>query len=360
VLCRATGQFITLQVLNGSDGALLETVMLQGTLKQLSKKLGKTELAQLEFAIANRSTTPPAVVKNKAQGNRVGKDEPKKPEPKTELATKTKDEATRTEPVPQKEDPPATVVSNRPSEAEASTHPALRLSLGVGGFNRDLRWQGNPSPTLATANQPFSGAISVDASWYPGAHFTSNFLSNLGVFLNGDFGVGMVSRVQESRFAHSASRLRFGGLVRLPIGQRFIISAHLGYSRHELTTSLNAVNDGSARPNLPDVLFNGFRVGVGLRWRIAGTVEFDATGSFQAVAGKGEIASARYFPRATALAFDAGGGLSVEVAQHLRLRAGAEWQRYFITLNPSDTSTFFARTAADQYITVAASLQWVM
>ena len=236
----------------------------------------------------------------------------------------------------------------------------MRASLGFGGFNRSFSWAGNPSPSLATANQPFSGDISVDASWFPGAHFTSNFLSNLGVFTTADFGVGMVSRVQESRFAHSASRLRFGGLVRLPIGSRFTVFAHAGYSRHELTTSAIAVNDGSARPNIPDVLFNGFRAGLGIRLRLFGTVELDALGGYQAVVGKGELGSPRFFPQATAMAVDAGGGISVEIVEHLRLRAGAEWQRYFVTLNAGDTSTFFAKSAADQYITAAVSLQWVM
>jgi hypothetical protein len=230
----------------------------------------------------------------------------------------------------------------------------------VGGFNRSFSWAGNPSPSLATANQPFSGDITVDSSWYPGAHFTGNFLANLGLYFTGDFGVGMVSRVQESRFAHSASRLRFGALVRLPVGKSFMPFAHVGYARQELTTSQNAINDGSARPNIPDVLFNGFRVGGGFRLRIAGTFELDALGAFQTVAGKGELGSARYFPAATAFEVDAGGGASIEVAPHLRLRAGAEWQRYFITLNPADDSTFFAKTAADQYITATARLEWAM
>ena len=247
-----------------------------------------------------------------------------------------------------------------PAEAKPSPHPAVRAWVGFGGFNRSFSWAGNPSPSLATASQPFSGDISVGADWYPAAHFTSSFLVNLGVFATGDFGVGMVSRVQESRFAHSATRLRFGGLVRLPLGERFSLVGHVGYSRHELTTSAVAVNDGSARPNIPDVLFNGFRTGLGLRLRLFGTVEIDALGGFQLVAGKGELGSPRFFPQATAFAVDAGGGISVELAEHLRLRAGVEWQRYFITLNAAENSTFTARSAGDQYITAAASLQWVM
>lgn len=369
VQCSATGAFVTLQVLNGADGTPLDTVSIKGSAKKL--KIAKPQLAALIFAIsqgkapgkeAPKKEEPVEVAKPDPVKEEPVKEEPKKEEPKKEVAKKDppkKEEPKKEE--PKKEEPSGgTLTTSLGGDAKPSPHAAVRLGVGVGGFNRSFSWAGNPSPSLATANQPFSGDISVDASWYPGAHFTSNFLGNLGAYFSGDFGVGMVSRVQESRFAHSASRLRFGALVRLPIGDRFAPYAHIGYARQELTTSLNAVNDGSARPNIPDVLFNGFRVGVGLRLRIVGTVELDALGGFQTVAGKGELGSARYFPQATAFAIDAGGGVSFGLAQSLRLRMGAEWQRYFITLNAADDSTFFARTAADQYITATARLEWAM
>lgn len=365
VLCQAAGQFITLQVLNGADGTPLDTVTIKGTLKKLPKTMGKAELAALVFAVGSgkapgKEAAAPTPVAEKATPEPV-KETPVEPAPKKkeEAAAPPKKKKDEPRPEPVKVPPPA-VVEAPPSELKPSTQPAVRASLGFGGFNRSFSWAGNPSPSLATANQPFSGDISVDASWFPGAHFTSNFLSNLGVFTTADFGVGMVSRVQESRFAHSASRLRFGALVRLPVGSRFTVFAHVGYARHELTTSAIAVNDGSARPNIPDVLFNGFRGGLGLRLRIVGSLELDALSGFQLVVGKGELGSDRYFPNANAFALDVGGGLSVELVEHVRLRAGVEWQRYFVTLNPADTSTFFAKTAADQYITATASLQWVM
>lgn len=369
VMCQAAGAFITMQVLSGHDGTPLDTITVKGTLKKLPKTMPKSELAALVFAIgsgkapgkeAKKDPEPEVVKKNEPEPK---KDEPKKEEPKKVEAAK-KNEPKKEEPPPpaeeKKDEPASTLATSIGNSNEGGKYTALRVGVGVGGFNRSFAWAGNPSPSLATANQPFSGDISFDASWYPGAHFTSNFLSGLGLYASGDFGVGMVSRVQESRFAHSASRLRFGALVRLSLGDRFSAFAHVGYARQELTTSLNAVNDGSARPNIPDVLFNGFRTGLGLRVRLFGTFEIDALGGFQTVAGKGELGSPRYFPNATAFAVDAGGGLSIEVASHLRLRAGAEWQRYFITLNAADDSTFFARTAADQYITATARLEWAI
>lgn len=365
VLCQASGKFITLQVLSGHDGTPLDTVTVKATLKKLPRVMPKPALAALMFAIGS-GKAPGKVAAPAAEP--VVEEQPA-PEPVKEVVAAPTPTPPAPAPAPrrkEKEEPKPTpvkeVVTEAPSEFSPSSLPAVRASVGFGGFNRSFSWAGNPSQTLGSANQPFSGDISVDAAWFPAAHFTSNFASNLGVFISGDFGVGMVSviRATGSRFANSATRLRFGGLVRLPLDSRFSLVAHLGYSRHELTTSATAVNDGSTRPNIPDVLFNGFRAGLGFRWRIGGTVELDALAGFQVVAGKGELASQRFFPDATALAVDAGGGISVEVAEHLRLRAGVEWQRYFVTLNAAESSLFFAKTAGDQYVTAAASLQWVM
>ena len=360
IICQATGPSITLQVLNGADGTPLDTVSLKASVKKLPKTMPKPQLAALMFAVASgkapfrEAAPPPAPVAD----SKPPEDTP--PPAKKEVASRpSKKEEPK--PVKGKEAPPAEVKqSAATAESKPWTWPALRASVGFGGFNRSFAWAGNPSPSLATASQPFSGDISVDASWFPAAHFTQTFPAHLGLFIAGNFGVGMVSRVQDSRFAHSANRLRFGALVRLPLAERFSLLVHAGYSRQELTTSQVAVNDGSARPNIPDVLFNGFRGGLGVRLRIAGSVELDALAGFQLVAGKGELGSARFFPQANAFAIDAGGGLSVELVEHVRLRGGVEWQRYFVTLNAAESSTFFAKSAADQYITATASLQWVM
>lgn len=353
VLCQAAGEYVTLQVLDGADGTPLDTISFKANLRKLPKAMARPQLAALTFALANgkapaRDAGAPVAQKPEPVN------EPAKPEPKAEPSAQKPDASAAAN-----EEPP-TVTEAEPEERQPSSRPAVLASVGVGGFNRNFQWAGNPSPSLATGEQPFSGNIAVEASWFPGAHFTSNFLAHLGLYGSGDFGVGIVSRLDSSRFAHSATRLRFGWLVRFPIGERFTPYVHAGYARHEVTTSLVAVNDGSARPNLPDVLFNGFRGGLGFRVRVVGSFELDALGGFQLVAGKGELGSSRYFPRATAFAVDAGGGVSIGLGETLRLRAGVEWQRYFVTLNPDETSTFFARSAADQYITATANLQWVM
>lgn len=354
VSAQAAGAYLTLQVLSGHDGTPLDTITVKGTARKPPKALTKSELASLLFAVAQ----------GRAPGGAKAT-EPQAPDEATEPAPKRKERAPgpTSTPEPMPEATPATAVTETPPSAEPlppSERPALRLSFGGGGFNRGFTWAGNPSPSLATSAQPFAASVAVDGTWFPGAHVTRSFLANFGVTASGEFGLGMASRVDTSRFANHASRLRVGGVVRFPLGSRFELSGHAGYARHELSTSATAVNDGAVRPNIPDVVFSGFRGGLGLRLRLFGTVEFDATGSFNAVASLGELGSERYFPNARAVAVDAGGGLSVELAPNLRLRGGAEWQRYFVALNAEETSTFFARTASDQYLAASAQLQWVM
>ena len=374
LIIQPVGQSFTINVLNGADGTPLDAITVRGTDKKPPKALKKEDLAALMFAVGSGTspvagapvdaTPPPDAPKNEPVATKT---EPARPEPKPEPA---RTEPTRAEPTPvadtrTESSSTGPEISQSADDARPpSSLPALRLSVGGGGFNRALRWSGNPSPYLSSANYPFTASISVDGTWYPGAHFTSNFLSNLGLFGAADFGVGMVSRFAPSegevaRFSASASRIRFGGIVRIPVVERFTAFAHVGYARHEVTTANVAFDDPTqVRPNIPNVLFNGFRGGVGVRLRIVGSLELDAGGSFQTVAGKGEIASANFFPDASAFAVDAGGGLSLQLVDHIRLRAGAEWQRYFLTLHPADDVQYYAQGAVDQYITATASIQW--
>lgn len=377
IVVQPAGSSFIIHVLNGADGTPLDAITVKGSEKRVPMYLLPALRNSLMFAI-NSGVAPDA-------GDAPAPaptEEPSKPVAATEPASKPA-EPTKTAPPPEKKPvepvkspspvaerpsepaaPVATVTEPTPELNRPASLPAIKLSVGGGGFNRSLTWSGNPSPYLASGNYPFTANISVDGTWYPAAHFTSNFASNIGVFGAADFGVGMVSKVDVggdvSRFANSANRMRLGAIVRIPIVDAFTVLAHVGYARHQVTTSPTAINDGSVRPNIPDVLFNGFRGGIGLRARLIGTLEVDAGGAFQAVVGKGEIASAAYFPDATAIAVDAGGGLSVQIVEHIRLRAGVEWQRYFVALHPGENVTYYAQNAADQYITATASLQWSM
>ncbi len=367
VIGSASGKFITLQVLNGADGTPLDTVTIPGTLKKPPKTLSKPQLAALLFALGSGKAPgkEEPVVEAKPEPTPEPVAEPAKPEPKAEpVAVARKPEpkpepVTKAEPEPEPEPEPVKVDD---SKDVPSPHGAFRAYVGGGIFNRNLNWIGQQTNALSTVSHPGSGTVTAQLSVYPAAAFTSGVLAHFGAFISADVGINLRSRYgnTSSIFAHDSSRLRVGALARLPIAERFNVFAHVGYSRHELGSSATSLDGMFQKPSYPDVLFNGFRAGIGFRLRIVGTLELEGLGGFQVVVGKGELASERYFPAATALAVDAGGALSIELVPNIRLRAGAEWQRYFVTLNPGENAMYVARAAGDQYIWVNGGLQWAM
>lgn len=356
ILVQTTSDFITIRVLSGADGTPLDTIAMPGNEKRPPRALAKADLASLLAAVGAGQapgaevappTPPPAAA----------------PPPAPPPALPTPAPVTAEVPRPAEPAPaPPPVVAERPAApATPSGRPTVRAYLGFGGFNRQLTWVGNTSDQLGESKHLFSGAVSASATLFPGASFTDGVLSNLGLFVGLEQGVGMASQIQGTtvRYASWASRLRFGAVWRLPVVERFDVSVHAGYARQEMGTAATAT-DGTPRPHVPDVLFNGFRGGLGLRLRLVGSLELEAGGGVQAVAHLGELASARFFPHATALAADAGGALSLELVPNVRLRVAGEWGRYFITTRVGADDPFVATGGADQYLSASGGLLWSM
>lgn len=241
----------------------------------------------------------------------------------------------------------------------SEARPAVTASAGAGFLNRSLTWQGGTPGQLTEANSPFSGAVAVDASWFPGAHVTEGPGSWFGLFGEGEIGLGLSAKLANSSavFAQSATRLRFGGVVRFPLGERASLLVHGGYARQVFSTSSQAVVGTASRPNTPDVLFEGPRGGLGVQARLGERWALEVLAGGQYVMGLGELGMAKWFPQASAFALDAGAGLSVQLAEHVRLRLSLKWQRTFITL---ERNTFRAESAAEQYLSGALTFQWAM
>jgi len=244
--------------------------------------------------------------------------------------------------------------------AQAAEQSAFTASAGVGFLNRSFTWAGAPSSTLTPASQPFAGAVAVDASWFPGAHVTEGPGSWFGLFGQADVGLGLASKLAnvDAVFAQTATRLRLGGIVRFPLGERAWLIVHGGSARQGFSTSSKAVSGTATRPTAPDILFEGPRGGLGTRVKLGGTAELDVTLGAQYVTGFGELGSSAWFPNASAFAADASLGLSFGLLEHVRLRFSGQWQGTFVTLNSS--GTFRDETAFEQYVTGALTLQWAM
>jgi hypothetical protein len=374
-------RFITIQMLNGSDGVPLDTVSIKTVPKKPLKKLPKDALKAMAVALAS-GTAPKKAVEEEVVPDSTpvakGVDaEPKKEiavqktveskAPESKQATKNEDKMASAKEAfdekPRTADAEIVETKSESASNETLSLVAIRAGVGFKGLNRSFNWSGG-SDTLAAYSLAFAPAISVDAQWFPGAHFTNSFAGNIGIYGNADIVVGLSSSQEnadgtgKSYFGTQANRLRLGGIVRFQIGKHEI-NAHGGYSTHRFGIAAIAANDGAPRPNIPSVNFKGARFGAGGRIAVASVV-LDLGASFQTVADSGELSSAKYFPAATAFGLEASGGLSFALVDHLHARLGVEWSRYFLTLNSGADQTSAASAAGDQYISGTLSVLWTM
>jgi hypothetical protein len=355
VLARPTGDAWTITVLNGADGTPLETQNFTAAARKPLKALPKNVAGALVLACSTGQAPPGAAAPVSESSSR---------DPKADAVAATGKGPQKKEGVVANEpDPvPGTSVSTSPSSPKPtlSALPAIRAGLGFRAFGRSLTWSGDPDQALARYALPFAPAIALDATWYPGAHFTSGIAANLGIAFSGDVGVGISSKQDTSRFGTRSDRFRVGAAFRQPFGSTFSLEAVAGFSTQTFSIDAVAANDGSARPNIPSVTFNGPRAGLGVRLVKLGPVGIDAMAGFTFLAWTGELGTEAYFKRAGGFGVDAGGGVSIELVENVQVRAGLDWTRYILSLRPEEGARFTAPSAADQYLGGSVALHWVM
>lgn len=353
IQAQAGSKYITLQVLSGDDGTPLDTI----TFKPPRKfKALPRDAADALFAALAQGHAPAA-----AAGATTPVAEP----------TKTPDQAQpETAKVAEKSEPEETASASSESSTEVSGRsgfeptpsdlPAIVTGVGFKGFGRTFGWAAGSSDALASYSLPFAGAVAFEGTWYPGAHFTRGFGANLGAFLAGEVGIGLASKQDDSRYQTRADRFRFGARVRVPMGKAVLLDGVLGYSTQTFAIAPQSATTGLPRPNIPSVTYNGPRAAVGATFQFNEVFGADVLAGFMFVYGKGELASASYFPNTSGLALDAGLGVTVKVVEALRVRASFDWTGYFLATHADPTAVITSTGATDHFIGSTLSVLWVM
>lgn len=362
IQAQAGGKYITLQILSGHDGTPLDTV----TFKPPRKfKALPAEASKALFAALAQGKAPAAEAKADAPVAEVGGKTEKQP---TEEKARKESRPEEAPPVSAsassssraEEEPAAEVSSSSSFEPTPSALPAIVTGVGFKGFGRSFGWAAGSSDALASYALPFAGAVAFEGAWYPGAHFTGGFGGNIGAFLNGEVGIGLASRQDESRYGTRADRFRFGATVRFGLGERVLLNALLGYSTQTFAIAEQSATTGNPRPNIPSVTYNGPRAAVGANFRITDSFGADAVLGFMYVYGKGELASDRYFPSTTGLALDGGVGVSLKLVEALRVRASFDWTGYFLATHADPMAVITSTGASDHFYGGTLAVLWVM
>ena len=356
VTARLEGGIWSVMALNGADGSPLEQFKFKAPPpKKPLKALPKGTDKRLEKALATARAP--------AKEDAPKKDEPKKDEP---VAEDPKKEEPKKED-PKKEDPkkkkvkdPSPVEPEKPVEKEpppAVEEPvergtvdkpvALYIGAGFRMFSRRFFYNQDLFETLSKYSLRVGPAIQAEADWYPAAHFTSGPATSVGLSVGFNYAVGITSVASDgTRFSTSAARLRLGLIGRIKVGI-LELQPQVGWVLQNYNIASNA---GALKPNIPDVRYSNFRVGLGTRTTVYGPFGVTAGFAYQAPLTTGEIGSTRYFPRLKAGGLDANFGIVLgPLLDRVELRLGVDYIRYWYSMNPEPGDANVAGGALDDY-----------
>ena len=211
------------------------------------------------------------------------------------------------EPEPERAQVAVSLEEETPEAAPTGTsyaHPALVAWIGPRLMWRSLSYE-QPTSLSSYENTGSSPAfnLAAGAAWYPGAHFRSDWLSNLGLEGDLDYSVGLKSKQGNKELDTKAYEFGAGAIFRLPLDS-FEPRFRVGYVKHTFD-----VNAPPSTP-LPGVSYGALRAGVGTAINLVDWLKLDVNAAYLFMLDTGELGSKAFAgSKLGAKAFEFGGGI---------------------------------------------------
>jgi hypothetical protein len=251
-------------------------------------------------------------------------------------------------------DPEAVEVAEGREPAGGGAPLALDAMAGVRVVSRDLSW----NKDINNALQPFSmgneAAFGFQLAWYPGAHFTTGWASQIGIAASGEYVPDVSAQTMNgSTYPASDSDYWAGLRGRMPLGPVDGMLT-LAYGQHAFLVR-SGTNASRADLAVPDVKYSYLRVGADGRLHLPANFSLLAGVAYRAVvdAGKGvyQAQSDAYFPRMSVIAIDASLAVGFRFLSMFEARLGADLRRYGLDMHPNPaTDTIIVSGGIDQYV----------
>jgi hypothetical protein len=322
---------LSARVYAGRDGVLLGEASIKARAAGLNQKVKERFLPELAAALGRAQ--PPAAAPAPAPA----------PEPEPVQAIKP------TSPPP----PPRAVEPEPEIEPEEPSGPrpkALELSAGVRLLTRHYVYR---DVLLAMSEHKLdpTPAFRLEARWYPAAHVTSGFVSNLGLDLHAQMLYPVDATKGTATFKTTGFAFGIAARLRIPLGEHQL-GVFVGYGGQ----SLALADSKGVDPGVPSVSYGFLRLGADGRVALSHAVSLGVRAAYLLMTGFGEIGQAAWFSHV------GGGGLEAELSVRYALTeaiafdAGLGLTRYFLSLapNPNDvgvkTNGHIAGGLTDQYL----------
>jgi hypothetical protein len=261
---------------------------------------------------------------------------------------------------------PRRSILRKDEEAEADRGPpaaggplprALDVSIGPRFFFRSLSYN-QPAPgTVINSYEPrLLAAAGLALDWYPAAHTSSGFVSNLGLDVNIEQGFGISSKAPNGQsFATNVHEYDGAARLRLPFSPGLEGGVIVGYGQHAFTFS----GAGIDTLRLPNTTYQYIRAGVALRAALTDKISLTLGGAYRQVLSTGQIET-DYFPHLTVAGLDGNLGVGYRIASAFEARAGVDLRRYFYSMHSVAADTYKVGGAVDQTIAFSLSLAYLL
>lgn len=256
-----------------------------------------------------------------------------------------------------------TVARSAPAPEGGDTGPrAMELSIGMGGYSRNLSFNQDVEHHLRQYSLALGPVLDLHGIVYPAAFSSGTFVANIGVEGHVQQGFGVSSTAPDGSTFDTTIHDYYGGArLRFILGGVHELAVLAGGGEQAFTFTNGLAADGMTTvdhlTDIPDTIYRYGRVGVDARFQIAPGVTLGLGGGYRYIFNRGgQIAEAPFFPYLTVGGVDFNGTIAYMVTPSIELRMSVGLKRYFFNMNSTVADSNMpdkikvAGGAIDQYV----------
>ena len=270
--------------------------------------------------------------------------------------------ATAPIPFPRPARPPP-VAGATPAAPASAAEPELKVPLVAGavgftGLNMDLSYDRLTTGNLRPYHASFVFAPRFELEGYPLAPFFHGWVRGVGIELAYQWAVGLSSSLAGGGPSFPTHYHQFDLAAKLrwrPFAKNALIIEPLAGLR--LSGFNIEQTDGQVIAGVPDLAYNGLRVGIGAEypvWRL----NLYGRASFLPLLSAGKIESANFFPSGSLYGWEIEAGAGYPFLKHFEARASFEFTRYHYNFNTAPGDVFQASGAVSRYVGARVMLRY--
>jgi TolB-like protein len=225
-------------------------------------------------------------------------------------------------------------------------HPALTAFIGPRIMWRTLSYEGDTNLNSYKSNDEGSPSfnLALGAQYFPGAHTSAAWYSDLGLDVDLDYAIGLKSKQAGKELSTTAYEVGVGVIYRIPLGD-FVPRVRVGYVKHVFDV------DVPSTILLPSIDYSAIRLGLGTAINLVEWLSLDVSFAYLPILGTGELSEARYGDKVETKSWEAGAGVLVRFKEVYGVRAGLDFRRYKYDFGLSNNAAIqLPTTGTDSYL----------